>query len=187
MSKSIDKKRRAVIGGLSTLALAPLLGRAEAAAKGGGAPNILFILADDLGYGDLSGYGRADYETPVLDRLAADQANWIFYDKPHYLLPSDAVGEEAFAVIREAMKGKDMVALARVVLAKRERVVMLQPWEKGLLGMAERGKVLRFEHPGGELPVVATFHPADLLKKPEDKARAWSDLCLARSAHAARR
>lgn len=58
---------------------------------------------------------------------------------------------------------------------------------KGLLGMAARGKVLRFEHPGGELPVVATFHPADLLKKPEDKGRAWSDLCLARSAHAGRR
>ncbi|QGZ42245.1 DNA polymerase [Pseudoduganella flava] len=54
---------------------------------------------------------------------------------------------------------------------------------KGLLGMAARGKVLRY----GELPVVATFHPADLLKKPEDKARAWADLCLARSAHAGRR
>jgi DNA polymerase len=54
---------------------------------------------------------------------------------------------------------------------------------KGLLGMAARGKVLRH----GELPVVATFHPADLLKKPEDKARAWADLCLARSAHAGRR
>jgi arylsulfatase A-like enzyme len=34
-------------------------------------PNIIFITADDLGYGDLSGYGRADYQTPVLDRLAA--------------------------------------------------------------------------------------------------------------------
>jgi arylsulfatase A-like enzyme len=33
-------------------------------------PNVLFILADDLGYGDLSCYGRPDYETPVLDRLA---------------------------------------------------------------------------------------------------------------------
>ena len=33
-------------------------------------PNILFILADDLGYADLSAYGRRDYETPVLDRLA---------------------------------------------------------------------------------------------------------------------
>jgi arylsulfatase A-like enzyme len=33
-------------------------------------PNILFILADDLGYGDLSAYGRPDYQTPVLDNLA---------------------------------------------------------------------------------------------------------------------
>ena len=30
-------------------------------------PNVLFILADDLGYGDLSCYGRPDYQTPVLD------------------------------------------------------------------------------------------------------------------------
>ena len=35
-------------------------------------PNIVFIAADDLGYGDLSGYGRADFATPVLDRLAAE-------------------------------------------------------------------------------------------------------------------
>jgi arylsulfatase A-like enzyme len=34
-------------------------------------PNVLFILADDLGYGDLSCYGRPDYETPALDRLAS--------------------------------------------------------------------------------------------------------------------
>jgi len=33
-------------------------------------PNALFILADDLGYGDLSCYGRPDYQTPVLDGLA---------------------------------------------------------------------------------------------------------------------
>ena len=35
-------------------------------------PNIVLITADDLGYGDLSSYGRADYRTPVLDRLAAE-------------------------------------------------------------------------------------------------------------------
>ena len=34
-------------------------------------PNIVLITADDLGYGDLSGYGRADFQTPVLDRLAS--------------------------------------------------------------------------------------------------------------------
>jgi arylsulfatase A-like enzyme len=35
-------------------------------------PNLVLITADDLGYGDLSGYGRADFQTPVLDRLASD-------------------------------------------------------------------------------------------------------------------
>ena len=35
-------------------------------------PNILFIMADDLGYADLSCYGRRDYQTPVLDKLASE-------------------------------------------------------------------------------------------------------------------
>src|SRR5436190_4404182 len=35
-------------------------------------PNILFILADDLGYGDLSSYGRPDYQTPKLDKMARE-------------------------------------------------------------------------------------------------------------------
>lgn len=35
-------------------------------------PNVLFIMADDLGYGDLSCYGRPDFETPVIDKLARD-------------------------------------------------------------------------------------------------------------------
>lgn len=35
-------------------------------------PNVLFILADDMGYGDLSAFGRPDYKTPVLDRFARD-------------------------------------------------------------------------------------------------------------------
>ena len=34
--------------------------------------NILFILADDMGYGDLSSFGRPDYKTPVLDRFARE-------------------------------------------------------------------------------------------------------------------
>ncbi len=50
----------------------------------------------------------------------------------------DRVGQDAFAVIREAMRGKDMVAIGRVVLAKRERVMMLQAWNKGLLGTTLR-------------------------------------------------
>jgi arylsulfatase A-like enzyme len=40
-------------------------------------PNILFILADDLGYGDLSCYGRPDYRTPVLDELASQGVRFL--------------------------------------------------------------------------------------------------------------
>jgi DNA end-binding protein Ku len=61
-----------------------------------------------------------------------------FLDSPYYITPNDQVGQEAFAVIREAMRAKKMAALARVVLAKRERVIMLQPWEKGLMGTTLR-------------------------------------------------
>ena len=39
-----------------------------------------------------------------------------FYDQPYYIVPNDNVGVEAFAVIREAMVGKGMVALGRVVI-----------------------------------------------------------------------
>ena len=61
-----------------------------------------------------------------------------YLDSPYYIAPNDEVGQEAFAVIREAMRGKDMVALARVVLSKRERVLMLQPWDKGVLATTLR-------------------------------------------------
>lgn len=60
--------RREFIGGsIAMPASAVLFGRMAAAR-----PNILFILADDLGWGDLSCYGRPDYQTPVLDRLARE-------------------------------------------------------------------------------------------------------------------
>jgi Ku protein len=44
----------------------------------------------------------------------------LFFDTPYYITPNDPVGQEAFAVIREAMRSKDLVALGRIVLSKRE-------------------------------------------------------------------
>src|SRR5690606_29779117 len=41
-----------------------------------------------------------------------DAIGWIWYDKPHYLTPSDKVGEEAFAVIREAMAANKVVGIS---------------------------------------------------------------------------
>ena len=57
--------------GLSVAATLPALAGCERAKAAAGPPNILFILADDLGYADLSCYGRRDYATPYLDTLAA--------------------------------------------------------------------------------------------------------------------
>lgn len=58
---------------------------------------------------------------------------WIWLDKPHYLAPDDKVGEEAFGVIREAMAAADVAGIARLVLYRRERAVMLEPRGKGLV------------------------------------------------------
>src|SRR5258707_3975312 len=61
-----------------------------------------------------------------------------FFDTPYYVTPSEPVGQEAFAVIREAMRGKAMVALGRLVLSKRERVIAVEAYGKGLLGTTLR-------------------------------------------------
>jgi DNA end-binding protein Ku len=57
-----------------------------------------------------------------------------YRDTPYYLAPEDKVGQEAFAVIRDAMKKKKMVGIGRVVMARRERMMMLEPFEKGIMG-----------------------------------------------------
>jgi DNA end-binding protein Ku len=57
-----------------------------------------------------------------------------YRDTPYYLAPNDRIGIEAFAVIRDAMARKKMVGIARVVLARRERILMLEPFGKGLMG-----------------------------------------------------
>jgi DNA end-binding protein Ku len=77
--------------------------------------------------------------TIEIDRFVpAAQIDKRFYDSPYYVVPTDTVGQEAFAVIRDAMRGKGMVALGRIVLAKRERVIALEPYGKGLLGTTLR-------------------------------------------------
>jgi DNA end-binding protein Ku len=60
------------------------------------------------------------------------------FDTPYYITPNEPVGQEAFAVIREAMRSKALVALGRIVLSKRERVMALEPYEKGLVGTTLR-------------------------------------------------
>src|SRR5436190_10192522 len=57
----------------TVLGTAALVGSIRAYAQPAGKPpNIIFILADDLGYADVSCYGRRDFTTPNIDRIAAE-------------------------------------------------------------------------------------------------------------------
>jgi DNA end-binding protein Ku len=67
-----------------------------------------------------------------------DEIDDRYLNAPYYIVSDDKVGQEAFAVIRDAIAAKRMVALARVVLTRREHVVMLEPFGKGLLGITLR-------------------------------------------------
>ena len=62
----------------------------------------------------------------------------IYLESPYYLAPDDKVAEEAFAVIREAMTKKKMVGIGRLVLNRRERMLMLAPRSKGMLATTLR-------------------------------------------------
>ena len=64
-----------------------------------------------------------------------------YHDTPYYIAPREQVGQEAFAVIREAMRGKEMVGMGRIILAKRERPIIIEP-----LGNGFRGMTLRYAH-----------------------------------------
>jgi DNA end-binding protein Ku len=110
----------------------------EAADKGKGyeVDKGVYIDVDD---DELEAIEVESKHTVEIDRFVpATQIDKRFYDSPYYIAPTDTVGQEAFAVIRDAMRGKGMVALGRIVLAKRERVIALEPYGKGLLGTTLR-------------------------------------------------
>jgi DNA end-binding protein Ku len=68
----------------------------------------------------------------------ADEVDEIYYDSPYYLAPDGAVAEETFRVVQWAMREKNKVALSRVVLSSRERLIALAVRDRGLLVMTLR-------------------------------------------------
>ncbi len=64
----------------------------------------------------------------------------IYLDESFYIVPQDEVAQEAFAVIRDAMEKEDLAGLARVVVYRRERLLLVRPRGKGLLATALRYK-----------------------------------------------
>jgi DNA end-binding protein Ku len=83
---------------------------------------------------DIDAVGLESTRTIEIDTFVpAHTIEWIWHDKPHYLIPDDDVAREAFSVIREAMEATKTVGISRLVLYRRERAVMLEPRGKGIV------------------------------------------------------
>src|SRR5882724_10867670 len=70
--------------------------------------------------------------------VPVDEIDKGYIDRPYYIAPDGKAGVDAFAVIRDAMKNKGRVALARIVLTNREHIIAIEPLGKGLLGITLR-------------------------------------------------
>jgi len=81
--------------------------------------------------------------TPIRSRSSGSSPSIDarYFEKPYYITPREPIGQEAFAVFRDAMHHKNMAGLARVVISSRERPILLEPMENGI-----RGVMLRFAH-----------------------------------------
>ena len=92
-----------------------------------------------------------------------EEVDEIYLDESYYIVPTDKVAYEAFAVIRDAMAKEDLVGVARVVLYRRERILMLQPRGKGLMATALRynNEVRAEDSYFDEIPSVKV--PGDML------------------------
>jgi DNA end-binding protein Ku len=92
--------------------------------------NDYVILTDD----DLDAVALDTVKTIDIEKFApAESIEWIYLEKPHYLMPDDAVGNEAFAVIRDAMKADKVVGISKLVVGRREKAVVLEPRDEGIV------------------------------------------------------
>src|SRR6478752_6105544 len=62
----------------------------------------------------------------------------LYLNNPYYIVPDGEVGQQAFAVIREAIRQEGMVAIGKVVFTSREHIIALEARDKGLLGVTLR-------------------------------------------------
>jgi DNA end-binding protein Ku len=90
-----------------------------------------YVLLDD---DELESIGLESARTiDIQSFVEAESIDWIWYDTPYYLTPNDPIGEEAYCVIRDAMRSTEMVGVSRLVLNRRERAVILKPRDNGIV------------------------------------------------------
>ena len=67
-----------------------------------------------------------------------DEIDELYINNPYYIVPDGEVGQQAFAVIREAIRKEGIVALAKVVFTSREHVIAIEARGKGMMGVTLR-------------------------------------------------
>jgi Ku protein len=70
--------------------------------------------------------------------VPSEEIDQRYLNHPYYIAPEGKAAVDAFAVIRDAMKDQDRVALAKIVLTNREHIIAIEPLGKGLLGTTLR-------------------------------------------------
>lgn len=70
--------------------------------------------------------------------VPASDIDHLYWDNPYYLVPDGKMAAEPYAVIREAMERAEQVALGRIVMSSRERLVALEPRDRGIVATTLR-------------------------------------------------
>lgn len=75
----------------------------------------------------------SDKALPIEAFIPCKDIDTLYFDRPYYLGPSDAASVEAYTLLREGMEREGVAALARTVLFRRLRTVMIRPHGAGLI------------------------------------------------------
>ena len=121
-----------------------------------------YVLIDDDEFDNVA--LESTHTIDIEEFIPVSEVDRIYLDESYYIVPQDEVAEEAFAVIREAMRKENLAGLSRVVIYRREHLLLLRPRGKGLLAttLRAKGEVRDENDYFDDIPDVKV--PADMLK-----------------------
>lgn len=76
---------------------------------------------------------ESDKTLAIESFVPCDTIDDVYFDRPYYLAPGGASAEEAFVLLREGMRKQEVAALARAVLFRRVRTLLIRAFETGLV------------------------------------------------------
>ena len=95
-----------------------------------------YILLDD---DEIKSVKLESTKTIDIERFVpGDEIDRIYWDNPYFMAPDGKLAQEAFGVIRTAMEKSGQIALGRIVMSTRERILALEPRGKGILAYTIR-------------------------------------------------